>query len=194
VENRCGGDRTEAFSDGVLAIAITLLVLDLAVPERELEQSWHAILHQWPAYLAYITSFATIGGIWLAHHGIFRRIRYVDSRVMRLNLLLLLGVSFLPFPTRLAGSRGLPRPGRRALTGGCEPCPPHAVTWIDGEDGKLVGAPAAASVACACQTGEPVVGGATAPSFAPHEPPLVAPYVITACPPGGSVSAETRIV
>ena len=57
-----------------------------------------------------------------------------------------------------------------------------------------MGVLAAASVACACQTGEPVAGGATAPSSAPHDPPLVAPYVITACPPGGSVSAERRIV
>jgi len=93
--------RTEAFSDGVFAIAITLLVLDLTVPSKELNHLAHGILHQWPAYLGYLTSFVTIGGLWLAHHGIFRRLQFVDSRVMRINLLLLLVVSFLPFPTRL---------------------------------------------------------------------------------------------
>ena len=59
-------------------------------------------MHQWPNYLAYATSFITIGGIWLAHHAIFRRLRYVNTQVMRLNLLLLMTVSFLPFPTGLA--------------------------------------------------------------------------------------------
>jgi len=54
-----------------------------------------------PAYLAYVTSFLTIGGIWLTHHGIFARVEYVDRRLMTLNLLLLMAVSFLPFPTRL---------------------------------------------------------------------------------------------
>lgn len=102
METRWGMRRVEDFSDGVFAIAITLLVLDLAVPERELEQSWRAIPHEWPGYLAYLTSFATIGGIWLAHNGIFRRLQAVNSKLMRLNLLLLLATSFLPFPTRLA--------------------------------------------------------------------------------------------
>lgn len=93
--------RTEAFSDGVLAIAITLLVLDINVPESDFDDLWHGIADQWPAYLAYVTSFMTIGGLWLAHHSIFRRLRYVDTTLMRVNLLLLLAASFLPFPTRL---------------------------------------------------------------------------------------------
>jgi uncharacterized membrane protein len=93
--------RTEAFSDGVFAIAITLLVLDLSIPASEFDHLWSATFHEWPAYLGYVTSFLTIGGIWLAHHGVFRRLSYANDRVMRVNLLLLMAVSFLPFPTRL---------------------------------------------------------------------------------------------
>lgn len=93
--------RTEAFSDGVFAIAITLLVLDIRVPEEDFEDLWRGIVHQWPAYLGYVTSFLTIGWIWLAHHGIFRRLRYANRQVMTINLLLLMAVSFLPYPTRL---------------------------------------------------------------------------------------------
>jgi uncharacterized membrane protein len=93
--------RTEAFSDGVFAIAITLLVLDIRVPAREFDNLWRGIAHQWPAYLGFATSFLTIGGIWLAHHGVFRRLLYANNSVMRINLLLLMAVSFLPYPTRL---------------------------------------------------------------------------------------------
>jgi uncharacterized membrane protein len=57
--------------------------------------------HQWPGYLGYATSFLTIGGIWLGHHTIFRRLRYANGTVIRINLLLLMTVAFLPFPTRL---------------------------------------------------------------------------------------------
>jgi uncharacterized membrane protein len=94
-----GKARMEAFSDGVLAIAITLLVLDVAVrpPGSPLEQ----FLRGWPSYLAYLVSFLTIGGIWIAHHGLTDRLDGVDPIFLRLNLLLLLVVSFLPFPTRL---------------------------------------------------------------------------------------------
>ena len=99
--NRWGTGRTEAFSDGVFAIAITLLVLDIRVPATAFDDLWHGIAHEWPSYLGYVTSFLTIGGIWLAHHGIFRRLQYVNDRVMRINLLLLMAVSFLPYPTRL---------------------------------------------------------------------------------------------
>jgi uncharacterized membrane protein len=101
MDDRWSTGRTEAFSDGVLAIAITLLVLDLNVPPGEFDELWRAILDEWPSYLAYTSSFLTIGGIWLRHHGIFGRLQYVDRRIMRLNLLLLMSVSFLPFPTRL---------------------------------------------------------------------------------------------
>jgi len=93
--------RTEAFSDGVFAIAITLLVLDIRIPPTEFDDLLSALGHEWPAYLGFATSFITIGGIWLAHHGTFRRLRYANRTVMRVNLLLLMAVSFLPFPTRL---------------------------------------------------------------------------------------------
>jgi uncharacterized membrane protein len=101
VRDRWGTGRIEAFSDGVFAIAITLLILEIAVPESEFDNLWRGIAHQWPAYLAYATSFITIGGIWLVHHGIFRRLEYSNSWVMRINLGLLMAVSFLPFPTKL---------------------------------------------------------------------------------------------
>ena len=96
-----GTGRMEMFSDGVFAIAITLLVLELNVPESSFDDLWAGIAHQWPSYLAYVTSFVTIGGIWAAHHGIFRRLRYANQRLMVLNLLLLMAVAFLPFPTKL---------------------------------------------------------------------------------------------
>jgi uncharacterized membrane protein len=93
--------RIEAFSDGVFAIAITLLVLDISVPEGSFDHMWSAIGQQWPSYLAYVTSFWTIGGLWIVHHGIFRRMRYADQTVLLMNLFLLMVVAFLPFPTKL---------------------------------------------------------------------------------------------
>lgn len=92
-------DRMEAFSDGVLAIAITLLVLDLAVrpPGTPLEQ----FLNAWPSYLAYVVSFLTIGAAWIAHNALTDRLDHADVLLLRLNLLFLLVVAFLPFPTRL---------------------------------------------------------------------------------------------
>jgi len=89
----------EAFSDGVFSIAPTLLVLDLAIhpPGTALEQ----VLHAWPGYLAYVVSFLTIGAGWLAHTALTDRLARADRGLLRLNLLLLLVVAFLPFPTRL---------------------------------------------------------------------------------------------
>ena len=81
--NRWSTGRTEAFSDGVFAIAITLLVLDISVPASDFHDLWRGIANQWPSYLGYVTSFLTIGGIWMAHHGLFRRMRYADQKVMR---------------------------------------------------------------------------------------------------------------
>lgn len=98
---RWGTGRTEAFSDGVFAIAITILVLELSVPAESFSHLWKGILEQWPSYLGYVTSFLTIGGIWLSHHSLFGRLQWVDRRIMQLNLVLLMAVSFLPFPTKL---------------------------------------------------------------------------------------------
>ncbi len=99
--NRWDTGRIEAFSDGVFAIAITLLVLDIDVPPSAFHDLFRGFADQWPAYLAFATSFITIGGIWMLHHAVFRRLRYANTAVMRINLLLLMTVSFLPFPTRL---------------------------------------------------------------------------------------------
>jgi uncharacterized membrane protein len=96
--------RTEAFSDGVFAIAITLLVLDLVVPSRQEAAEdglGHALAHEWPAYFAYLVSFLVIGIIWVNHHTMFDKIRRVDRPVLFANLMLLLVVSLIPFPTRL---------------------------------------------------------------------------------------------
>jgi uncharacterized membrane protein len=93
--------RLEAFSDGVFAIAITLLVLELSVPASAGSDLLKAILEQWPAYLAYLVSFSTIGAAWLAHSAITEHLTRADAVLMRLNLLFLLVVSFIPFPTRL---------------------------------------------------------------------------------------------
>ena len=101
MRNRWDTGRIEAFSDGVFSIAATLLVLEIAVPEADFDHLWKGIADQWPSYLSYATSFLTIGGLWLVHHAIFRRLRFADFTVTRLNLLLLMAVAFLPFPTKL---------------------------------------------------------------------------------------------
>lgn len=95
--------RLEALSDGVFAIAITLLVLDLAIPAtpHTTRHLLNAIGDEWPGYLGYIVSFSTIGAIWLGHNVITDYLDHADTTLLRLNLLLLLFVSFLPFPTRL---------------------------------------------------------------------------------------------
>jgi len=98
---RWSTSRVEAFSDGVIAIAITLLVLEIAVDPADLADPWPALADQWPSYLAYVTSFLTVGSVWMAHHGIFSRLESMDAALMRLNLALLMLVAFLPFPTRV---------------------------------------------------------------------------------------------
>ncbi|MFJ4690384.1 TMEM175 family protein [Streptomyces sp. NPDC088766] len=102
--NRAPGYRTgrmNAFSDGVFAIAITLLILEIAVPAGSGDDLLSALGDQWPSYLAYFVSFATIGAVWFAHTVITEYLDHADSVLIRLNLLLLLVVSFLPFPTKL---------------------------------------------------------------------------------------------
>src|SRR3954470_21257643 len=94
--------RLEAFSDGVIAIAITLLVLDIKVPPPEAAGSLvHKLAEQWPSYAAYVVSFATIGIIWVNHTAMIRRLGDVDHSILMLNLLLLLCIGVLPFATSL---------------------------------------------------------------------------------------------
>jgi uncharacterized membrane protein len=93
--------RVEAFSDGVLAIAVTLLVLDLRVPVSLHGSLAAALAHEWPAYAAYVTSFLIIGIIWVNHHGVFQLIGRVDRITLFLNLLLLMTVVAIPFTTSL---------------------------------------------------------------------------------------------
>jgi uncharacterized membrane protein len=96
-----GSDRLEIFSDAVIAIAITLLVLDVKVPHARDGRLFHDLGQIWPSYVAYALSFAVIGIMWVSHHSMFERIQYVDRRLLFLNLWLLLGIAFLPFPTGL---------------------------------------------------------------------------------------------
>lgn len=95
--------RLEAFSDGVFAIAITLLVLELDVPEAS-EGLWGQLGSQWPSYVGYLVSFAFIGGVWMSHTTLTRFLKAADQVLLGLNLGLLLLVSFLPFTTSLMAS------------------------------------------------------------------------------------------
>ncbi|MGV0604486.1 TMEM175 family protein [Mycolicibacterium sp. XJ1904] len=95
--------RMEAFSDGVFAIAITLLVLEIGVPDDSAADLLGAVVRQWPSYLTYLVSFSTIGAVWLEHTVITEFLNRATAALIRLNLLLLMLVSFLPFPTRLLG-------------------------------------------------------------------------------------------
>src|SRR5437016_9997222 len=93
----------ESFSDGVMAVAITLLVLDFLVPLGS-EHLGHALGAQWPVYAAYITSFITIGIIWMNHHVMVGRLARADHSILILNLLLLMVIVVIPFGTRLFSS------------------------------------------------------------------------------------------
>jgi uncharacterized membrane protein len=94
--------RLEAFSDGVLAIVITLLAFELRAPELEPGQTLaSALWEQWPSYLAYLLAFAQIGVIWLNHHRLFDQVRSVDGVLLLLNLNLLMWITLIPFPTTL---------------------------------------------------------------------------------------------
>ena len=94
--------RLEAFSDGVIAVAITLLVLNLVVPDPGRTQNLaHALGQRWPGYVAYVISFLTIGIIWVNHHAMIGRLREADHTILLLNLVLLLTIGLLPFATNL---------------------------------------------------------------------------------------------
>jgi uncharacterized membrane protein len=113
--------RLETFSDGVFAIAATLLVLELHVPPAGSGPLVSQLVAQWPSYAAYLVSFLTIGIIWVNHHAMFALVRRVDRPMLFLNLLLLLAVSVIPFPTAIVG-QWIPdaqqAPAAAALLGG----------------------------------------------------------------------------
>jgi len=92
--------RAEAFSDGVFAVAITVLVFDLlSIGTHELSAT--VLLHAWPSYVAYVVSFLTIGIMWMNHHTILGHVKRVDRPLLVLNLLLLMVIVAIPFPTQL---------------------------------------------------------------------------------------------
>ncbi|MFE5588155.1 TMEM175 family protein [Kitasatospora sp. NPDC056531] len=94
--------RVEAFSDGVFAIAITLLILDIKVPKvGENGSLWQALGQQWPSYAAYVVSFLVIGIMWVNHHQVFSYVARVDRPLMFLNLLMLMVVAAVPWPTAM---------------------------------------------------------------------------------------------
>jgi uncharacterized membrane protein len=93
--------RLEAFSDGVIAIAITLLILEVKIPHVRAGNLASALGDQWPAYVAYALTFVVIGIMWMNHHRVFELIARVDRGLMFVNLMMLMGIAFLPFPTAL---------------------------------------------------------------------------------------------
>lgn len=95
--------RMEAFSDGVLAIIITIMVLELRVPH---EPSWRALLPMWPVILSYLMSFVMVGIYWNNHHHLLHAVQRVDGRVLWSNLHLLFWLSLLPFVTAWMGETG----------------------------------------------------------------------------------------
>jgi len=98
-ELRRDTNRLEAFSDGVFAVAITLLVLNLVVPPHPPGGLFHALVELWPAYLAYLASFLYVGVVWINHHAVFKRIRAVDRGLFWVNLAILMTVVPTAFPT-----------------------------------------------------------------------------------------------
>ena len=92
-------NRLEAFSDGVFAVAITLLVIEIAVPTGD--DLWHELKEEWPSFAAFFVSFWVIGIIWVNHHGLLDHVKRADRGVLYLNLLVLMTVVFLPFATAL---------------------------------------------------------------------------------------------
>lgn len=100
-------ERLEAFSDGVFAFAITLLVLNITVPlpgQHEVPTApwlWHELASHWPDYLSYATSFLVIAIMWTNHHALFTRLRTMDRHLIMYNMLLLMGTVLVPFSTAL---------------------------------------------------------------------------------------------
>ena len=96
--------RVEAFSDGVFAVAITLLIFNIQVDKAAPGDLFNALMAAWPKYAAYVASFLTIGVMLMNHHGLFSQIARLNRPLLFLNLLLLMAIVFLPFPTAQLGA------------------------------------------------------------------------------------------
>ncbi|HVQ46185.1 MAG TPA: TMEM175 family protein [Gemmatimonadales bacterium] len=140
--------RLEAFSDGVFAIAITLLVLEIRVPPPEVTHEgaglFRALLGLWPSYLGYLISFITIGVMWANHHSMFELICRTDRYFLLLSVLFLMCIAFLPFPTAVLAEY-LPQPaGRRVAVAGYSATfviialAYNALWWYAVRDGRLL--------------------------------------------------------
>jgi uncharacterized membrane protein len=109
-QNHIGLERLIFFSDAVFAIAITVLVLDIHLPPggdiADNDQLRLMLTGLWPKYLAYIISFWVIGLYWISHHRKFLLIKRFDNRLLRLNILLLMAIAFIPFPTAVLSENG----------------------------------------------------------------------------------------
>jgi uncharacterized membrane protein len=119
-QHQVGTNRLESFSDGVIAVAITLLVLGITTPNAHLtphETLGHQLGHQWPQYAAYVVSFMTIGIIWINHHAMIARLRQADHSILILNLLLLMTIGVLPFATGVMAAY-LREPNGQSLAAG----------------------------------------------------------------------------
>src|SRR5919108_655248 len=93
--------RLETFADGVMAIAITLLILEVGVPHVEGSSLGHALAEQWPSYAGFVISFLTIGIIWVNHHHMFKLIARSTHAFLMLNVVFLMTICILPWPTAL---------------------------------------------------------------------------------------------
>jgi uncharacterized membrane protein len=106
--------RLETFADGVFAIAATLLVLNVDIPDLDGHTLGHELVRQWSAYVGYAVSFATIGIIWVNHHTVLRQLRGADRIFLFINVAFLLCIAFIPFPTRLLATYVRTSDGRAA--------------------------------------------------------------------------------
>src|SRR6476660_6686447 len=140
--------RVEAFSDGIFAIAITLLVLNIRVPLPDLtghgSTLFPALLHLWPSYLGFLISFFTIGIMWVNHHSMFALIRHTDRYFLLLSVLFLMCIAFLPFPTAVLAEYLPQPPGRRVAVAGYSATfviialAYNALWWYAVRDGRLL--------------------------------------------------------
>ena len=120
--------RVEAFSDGVFAIAITLLILEIRVPHVE-HGLWAGLLALWPSYVAFLMSFAVILIMWVNHHELLRMAKGVSYPFLFANGLLLLTVTFVPFPTAIVAAYLGTSEAKTAVAFYCGTFVVNALTW-----------------------------------------------------------------